>query len=74
MVNVCQVKVRDMDVIEQTRVRRKLHQSNINGVYNYINLDFILGSAAKVERLYGMISDVFLKIDNQRHQLCLKQL
>ena len=50
----------ELDESEQARKSRKLQQSG-NGISYYINLDFILGSAAEFERLWSMASHVLLK-------------
>ena len=51
---------KELDEIEQARKSRKLQQSS-NGISDYINLDFILGLATEVERLWSMASHVLLK-------------
>ena len=50
-----------LDEVEQARKRRRTQEVVGNTVADdYINLDFILGSAAEVERLWSMSSYILL--------------
>ena len=51
-----------LDEVEQARKRRRTQEVVGNTVADdYINLDFILGSAAEVERLWSISSYILLK-------------
>ena len=54
-------EVDELDETEQVRKRRKAQKIGASTAHDYINLDFIMGSAAEVERLLSVSSYILLK-------------
>ena len=54
-------EVDELDEIEQVRKQRRTQEIGSSTAHDYINLDFILGSAAEVERLWNVSSYILLK-------------